>query len=224
VLFTESLVRARQGNGRIDLVIGKQSVVKSDAAELHWSLRPLAMLTGKDGATTLTGLFIVRNDDPAKTIADLKGYKVFFGPADSDEKHAAAIAALRAAGVAAPEKPETRPGCSDAALDVLQEQDPATGVISSYAMPLLEGCGTIQKGSLKVVGETGPVPFITVFAAESLDEAAGKQVLKALFSLAKDHALLKMMESKSGFVEMPVEMSLKAVPSAPAPEKKKLSR
>ena len=203
VLFAESLVRARQGNGRIDLVIGKQSVVKSDAAELHWSLRPLAMLTGKDGATTLTGLFIVRNDDPAKTIADLKGYKVFFGPADSDEKHAAAIAALRAAGVAAPEKPETRPGCSDAALDVLQEQGPAAGVISSYAMPLLEGCGAIQKGSLKIVGETGPVPFIAVFAAESVDEAAGKQVLAALFAANKDSALLKIMESKKGFVEMP---------------------
>ena len=93
------------------------------------------------------------------------------------------------------------------------------GVISSYALPLLEGCGTIQKGSLKVVGETAPVPFITVFAAESLDEAAGKQVLKALFALASDPAMLKMMESKSGFVEMPAATPQEAAPSASAQEK-----
>ena len=43
-------------------------------------------------------------------------------------------------------------------------------VISSYAAPLLEGCGTIKKGDLRVVGETEPVPFVAAFATNLLNE------------------------------------------------------
>ena len=72
VVFAEALSRAIRGEakGRADLIIGKQSLVKADAAELRLPVRPLAMLTGKDGGTTITGLFVVPTADPAQRVAD----------------------------------------------------------------------------------------------------------------------------------------------------------
>ena len=44
----------------------------------------------------------------------------------------------------------------------------AVAVISSYAKVLMEGCELIDKGMLRIVGQTGEVPFVTVFAAKSM--------------------------------------------------------
>jgi outer membrane protein assembly factor BamB/ABC-type phosphate/phosphonate transport system substrate-binding protein len=210
-IFADDLGKALRGQsgGHVDIIIGKQSVVKFDANENHVPVRPLAMLTGKDGTTTVTGLFVVLAGDPAQQISDLKGYKVFFGPVESAEKHEAAIAALRAVGVEVPEKPEVRAGCSDAAVEMIDDQGKhkLAAVISSYAMPLLEGCHTVDKGSLRMIGQTKPVPFVTVFATDRVAEDLGKK-LKALLLAASAHLdLLTALESESGFVEMPAASS-----------------
>ena len=76
-------------------------------------------------------------------------------------------------------------------------------VISSYAMPLLEGCNTVEKGSLRMIGQTKPVPFITVFATDRVSKELGKKVQAALFAVVEDVDLLKALESQRGFVEMP---------------------
>ena len=206
VAYSEDLakaIRLSAGN-KVDLIIGKQSVVKSDAAECKLAVRPVAMLSGKDGLTTLTGLFCVPAADPAQTIADLAGYRVIFGPPEAAEKHSAALAALEKAGVAVPERPETAGGCSEAAFAALEnEQKPgAAAVISSYAMAVLEGCGTIDKGALRVIGRTGPVPFIRVFATDSVTPAAEKEITGALLAVRSDAGLLVAMESKHGFLEI----------------------
>jgi ABC-type phosphate/phosphonate transport system substrate-binding protein len=210
-IFADDLGKALRGeaNGHVALIIGKQSVVKSDAKESRLTVRPLAMLTGKDGKTTLTGLFVVRAGDSAKRLADLKGYKVFFGPVESFEKHGAALAALRAAGVEVPKKPEVRSGCSDAAIEMIEDKEnrKLAAVISSYAMPLPEGCHTVEKGSLRMIGQTEPVPFITAFATDQVSEELGKKVQSALLAVVEDVELVKALESKIGFVKMPAESS-----------------
>jgi len=207
VFFSEDLGKALRGTvrGTIDLIIGKQSVVRFDAAENHLSVRPVRMLTGNDGGTTLTGLFVVGKGDPAKQLGDLKGYTTLFGPVESDEKHAAALTALRQAGVDLPENPEVRDGCSDAALEIVDDEGKTrlAAVISSYAMPLLEGCHTIDKGALRMIGRTAPVPFITVFATERVDADTEKRIHAALKAVAENAELLKAMESRRGFVKMP---------------------
>lgn len=207
VAFGEALEKGlRELPGRkADLIIGKHSVVKFDAAECRVAVRPLAMLTGKDGRTTLNGLFVVPAGDPARSLADLKGYRIIFGPEESAEKHAAAVAALCAAGVTVPAKMETNSSCSEAAFVAL-ENETAPGlaaVISSYAMALLEGCGTIDKGALRVIGRTAGVPFVTVFATESVTAESEKGLVEALLAVRNDAGLLLAMESKSGFVKMP---------------------
>jgi len=207
VVYGESLAKAIRGRGddRVDLVIGKDSVVRFDAAERGLAMEPIARLTGKDGKTTLTGLVVVPSRDSARVLADLKGYRVFFGPAASVEKHAAAIDGLRKAGVAVPEKPEVVEGCSEAALAAIESdaKPGAAAVISSYALALLEGCGSIRKGELRIVGETEPTPFVTAFVPKSTPPALRSNILDGLIAMKEHPAMLLLMESQSGFV--PVE-------------------
>ena len=196
----ESLAEAgRVTENTLDLIIGKQSVIRAQAAAASMAITPLAMLTDREGRTTLTGLFVVRNDDPAKSVSDLKGRNILFGPSSSDEKHSTALARMRSLGLPVPAAPETRPTCNQTGLAVFEKQADA-GVISSYAMALLEGCGAVDKGALRVVGQTEPVPFIGVFATKHLSAADAEAVTKALLAVAGNPQLKQKMETRDGFV------------------------
>ncbi len=163
---------------------------------------PIAQLTGKDGDVTQKGLIVVRKNDPAKTLSDLRGYRVLFGPADAEEKSSAAEKSLAAAGVELPETLQRHGACSEAASALLElpESVNAAAVISSYAEPLLAGCGSIKKGDLRVVGETKPVPFVTAFVSEELDSKAQKQVLLSLITAGTNPDLLIGLETLAGFL------------------------
>jgi ABC-type phosphate/phosphonate transport system substrate-binding protein len=201
----ETIAAAVKDTGRTpDLVIGKSSVVLSQARLNKLQLAPVARLTGKDGSPDQHGLIVVRKDMKAEKLADLKGYRILFGPEDCDEKSAAAVELLKAAGIELPAKLETSPSCATAAEALIQLKVgvDAAAVISSYAEPLLSGCGTIQKGDLRIVGKTKNVAFITAFANQSLEPARIKAVTEALLDTGSDPELLKIMESLIGFVEI----------------------
>src|SRR5712671_4162782 len=136
--FSDDLAESMSGisPGREVIVVGDQSLVAHGASKAGLKCHPLCELTGPDGSTMLTASFVARSDDPAKELKDLAGRKVFFGLADVDEKHAASLVALRAAGVEPPDKPENRASFSDAALDVLDSQlsPPPVAVIPTYAL------------------------------------------------------------------------------------------
>lgn len=204
VYWSESLSTAmkEKTSGKADLIIGKHSVVLADAKEAKVSVEPVAQLTGKDGAVTQTGLFIVRKDDPAKTMADLKGYRVLFGPADCDEKSASPMGLLKKTGLPVPNPVETSPSCSDAAKALLAfpESEKAAAVVSSYAQPLLEGCGSIKKGDVRVIGESAPVPFITAFVNTKLDKQLRASINEALLNVGTEAKLLIGLETEKGFV------------------------
>ena len=203
VRWAEALTsdRARIADGA-DLIIGKLSVALHDAERIGLRVRTIAMLTGQDGETTQTGLFVVRHNDRAKTIEDLKGYRLLFGPKEADEKHAAALATCEAFAITLPPKPATSPSCAAAAVAVIEHEADAA-VISSYCLPLLEGCGTIEKGEVRVVGHTAPVPFIACLATYRVDAAAERKILDALLDVRRHRRLLRALESKRGFVPLP---------------------
>jgi len=211
VTFAESFEKAlaQEDCHAIDIAIGKDSVVRHDAAAMKLGVTPIAALTGKDGKTTQTGLIVVRSGDAAETVEDLQGYRILFGTAACDEKFATARATLAAAGVelAAPAAAETTEACSDGACKIIEwgDRERAAAVISSYAAPLLEGCGTIKKGDLRVVGETEPVPFVTAFVTERLNPSQQAEVREALLEVGKRAELLAALESLIGFV--PVDES-----------------
>lgn len=204
VAFHESLTAALRDktDGKADIIIGKRSVVLFDAKRNHLEVDLVARLTGKDGGTTQTGLIVVPTGDPAKSVADLGGYRIFFGPVESEEKHAAALALLMKYQVPIPAALETSAACDEGACKIL-ELAPATraaAVISSYAKPLLEGCGTIKKGDLRVIGETAAVPFIEVFATSAVPAESRQQILAALSKIAADPILCLALETQQGFV------------------------
>lgn len=190
--------------GQADIVIGKRSVVEADAKESKIPLTPAVELTGKDGKTTQWGLVVVRKDDSAKKIEDIAGYRMLFGKKECDEKYAAPKKLLATKNVVVAEKEESIGSCTEAVTE-LMDMEPGTkmaAVISSYAKPLLEGCGTIQKGDVRVIGETEKVPFITAFVHSSLTEEWQEKIIEALLNVKSEPALLVALETRDGFVEL----------------------
>lgn len=213
VVFTESLKLAAEGNKfeKADIIIGKDSVIRFDSQRISETVQAVAHLSGKDGKTTQTGLIVVRKDDPAQSVKDLNQYRIFFGPSDCDEKHAAALKLLKSHQVRISEKLEISLACSDGACQVVELGDghKTAAVISSYAAPLLEGCGTIKKGDLRVIGETKQVPFVTAFVATRLEDSLKKQIENALLETGQNAEILLALESLSGFVKLESKQAVK---------------
>ena len=220
--FAESLSQALEGKakGRADVIIGKDSVVRSDAKKARLTLTVAGHLTDKDGKTTQYGMIVVPKDDKAQQMADLKGYRILFGPTDCHEKYDAPIALLKSNGVAIPKKIEVSAACSDGACKILEFDDDvrAAAVISSYAAPLLEGCGTIKKGDLRVVGKTAPVPFVTAFTTNKLSRKDRESITESLLQVGEDPALCVALETLVGFI--PPEKDDKRADAATAGAKK----
>ncbi len=185
-----------------ELIIGKQSVIEKQAAAVGLKLKMAARLTDKRGSTFFHGVFVVRSNDTAKALADLKGRTVVFGPEDCAEKNSAAIEALKQAGVTTPANLMTRETCAQAGVAVAEFKADAA-VISSYALPLLEGCKEITKGELKVIGRTADVPFITIYVSDRFPDALRPALDRALLAVAKDEAFRDAMESADGFQLVP---------------------
>lgn len=204
VSFSESLVKALKSDaeGRADIVIGKRSVVEHDARRAKLGMNYAGSLTGKDGKTTQYGMIVVRTADKANKVADLVGYKIHFGPEESQEKYSAAIALLKLHGVTLPPKLETVAGCEEGAAAILEmgPEEHGAAVISSYAHPLLEGCGAVPKGAIRVVAETEPVPFVTAFVSDRLSVDRRRQINQALLAIDTRPDLKLALETKRGFV------------------------
>ena len=205
VVFNESLTGAQKKSDlkSVDLVIGKQSVILHDAKAASLNLKKVAMLTGKDGLTTQRGLLVVATADPAKGVSDLKDYQIYFGPEECDEKHSAALRLLKSHGVEPPAKLETAVACDEGAVKILELAETGgrgCAVISSYAKPLLEGCGQVPKGALRVVGETEEIPFIAAYVNAEAAPALQTAILENLLQATKDVRLRLALETKRGFV------------------------
>ena len=218
VLFGESLAKVvgtigEGKNARADIVIGKRSAVVADGKSTKRTLLPVADLTDLKGSTTQHGLVVVRGDDPAESIADLANHRLILGTASCDEKHAAAKTLLATVGIVVPDGAAVAEACSDGAEEVIdagKAGEAVATVISSYAQPLLEGCGTIKKGDLKVVAETAEVPFITAFVDGTLDEKVRGAIVEALLAVRHDPVLRLAIETKRGFVAVDAQAAAPA--------------
>lgn len=215
LVYNESLSAAMKGaaKGQAQLVIGKHSVVKFDAERAGLKLSAVAKLTDKLGMTTITGMVVVPKSDPAKSVADLADYRIVFGPVECDEKHSAAIELFKKNGIALPDKLEISAACSDGACSILENAATQKGaaVISSYARPLLEGCGTVPKGALRLIGQTAAVPFVEAFVNQDLPEEDRQRLAAVLIGATSDPSLRKSLETRDGFVAFhaPTELAKK---------------
>ncbi len=200
--------------GRIDLLVGRTSVVPSGAGEANEPIRPIARLTDNDGGTEVSGLFVVRMKSPARTIGDLADHRIVFGPPSDSERYSAALALLAEHGVT-PVPPLRIMADGAEALAAVAGGEADVAVISSYALPLLDGLADIEKGTLRVVGRTPPQPFVAAFATTRLSPATERTIRAVLLSVRNHPPLLAALGSKSGFVER-VDVPV-AEPTPPAP-------
>lgn len=203
VIWSESLKTALdESRGKADIIIGKHSVVLADASSIEFEVRPLAQLTDLNDSVHQTGLFVVRANDPAQSVADLKGYRILFGPAECQEKSAAMLHLLQDNAIPVPNPLETAPTCGSAAVTLmaLPADVKAAAVISSYAVPLLEGCKKVKKGDLRVVGQSKPVPFISLFVSKQMRDETVQQLSTTLDQVGLDAKMLIDLETASGFV------------------------
>ena len=113
-------------------------------------------------------------------------------------------------GIAPPANPDTCAACSDGATKLLElgEKSRAATVISSYAAPLLEGCGTVKKGDLRIIGKTDNVPFVEAFVSDKLPAPEQAKIEAALLKVSTDAKLLEALETLLGFV--PIESQKKS--------------
>ncbi len=208
--FANTFESARERlGGEPHLLIGKASVVE---AELSRSGGPpgvcLARLTDSRGGTVFQGALVVRSDDPAQRVADAVGYRVVFGPEACVEKYGAALELMRTFGYCTNGTPEKADNCTLAVRRVTEQGRGTAAFVSDYALPLLVGCGAVDAGGLRVIGRTGPVPFVAVYATADLTAQERSAVQAALLKVSRNARLRKALESRDGFVmpeAMPVE-------------------
>jgi len=210
LVFAGSLQAAiiKSSPKRVDMIIGKDSVVRHELQQAKMLATGIARLTDKKGEVTFTGLVVVAADDPTKSVADLKKHRLLLGPPDCDEKHAAAIKFFEKHGITVPKKPDIAGNCTEAGLAIIENESPQpiAAVVSDYALVLIEGCKTIEKGALRVLDKTEPVPFIGVFVTESVDQKTSESLCNALRAgVSKDSKLLETLESKNGFAPYSME-------------------
>ncbi len=200
VTFEESVgLAARRMDGPADLIAGKRGVIEMDAKSEKIAVRPLADLTGLDGATGLEGVFLVRKDDPATKLEDLKGRVIAVGPQEDTETNAAAREAIEAAGLT--DEVEFKvAGSIDSAALALNDGEADVAVVSAFMPKMLEGCGKIEKGTVRPLAKTEPVPFVTVYATATVSHREEEAVREALYAVAGKEELLAVMESSKGFV------------------------
>jgi ABC-type phosphate/phosphonate transport system substrate-binding protein len=204
--------------GQPDVMIGKASEIEAEG-------RPgqcLARLTDTRGGVVFQCVLVVRSDDTAQRVADVAGYRLLFGPATCAEKHEAAFELLRTFGCAVPDKPETADTCTLAARQVAESGQGGRGVaafISDYALPLLVGCETVDPGTLRVIGRTGPVPFIGAYASGHLPKEEAAAVQAALLAVSRRSRLRKALESRDGFVRPEALPAESVAEPADLPEK-----
>lgn len=199
--------------GQEVLVVGERAFIASSAQRAGFACQQVCALTDPEGNTTLTGAFVVPAKDTVATLKDISGRSLIFGLTDTEVNHAAVEAALRGAGVTAP-KQEKRSVYTDAALDVLDSRatPPPVAVLPGYALRLMEGCGSITPGDLRVIGKTEPQPFITMFLADQIAADKKQKIITTLLELKNNPVLLQLLESRDGF--KPIESEKPVPPQA----------
>lgn len=206
IVFEESVGLAlHRLKAESDLIVGKRSMILADAVQEEIGVRPIAELTDKTGSPGLRGVFLIRKDDPAKSLRDLAGRTIALGPLEDEETHRAARLAIREAGLEDTVTIQVA-GSIDAAALAANDGEADVAVVSAFMPAMLEGCGKIDRGTMRILAETKAVPFVTVFATDAVSKELGEEIVAALESVAGEEELLAVMESSKGFKAVrPVE-------------------
>ncbi len=203
VVFEESLNLAYRRIGRnIDLIVGKNSVVKFDAANTKSKIRPLMQLTGIEGKTTLRGAIFVATNSKFMKLDDLSDRKIAIGPVEDEDVHAA-VKKLVLPYVLSDDMTLKSYSSIESVAYAIADQEVDAAALPEYLPALLEGCGKIAKGSLRKIATTEEVPFIRLFATSHLSSEDETLVSAALLNWSIKTPIQEALETKRGFVAIP---------------------
>jgi len=141
--------------------------------------------TGEDTA----GLIVVRADSPARTIADLAGKRMVFGPVLSPGGYLTQYYTMLRAGF----DPERRLGGYTFLPGAWQHEKVVYSVLYGAAdagavragdLERMEREGKVRRSDFRVIAASEPVPNCTVFALPHVDRETAEAVRKALLSLS----------------------------------------
>ena len=182
--FDAALVEAVRARA-VDAMIAKTWTVLRAARESARPFERLADLPTPKGSGELTGVFIVRRDSPARTLADLNGKCVLLGPDGAYEKSFAARRALSDAK-AAPSRVDVIDACIPLAAAVLERKAEA-GVVSSYVADFGGLALAGDAAEFREIARTKPVPFMTFAASAALDASYREKIRAALLEISGQH-------------------------------------
>lgn len=141
--------------------------------------------TGKDTG----GLIVVRAGSPVRTVADLKGKKMVFGPVLSPGGYLTQYATMLRAGFD-PEKMlgsyTFLPGAwqhEKVVYSVLYGASDA-GAVKFGDLDRMEREGKVRKSGFRVIASSEPVPNCTVYALPHVDDETAGKVREALLALS----------------------------------------
>ena len=204
LFYGESVIEATERlDSQFDLIIGPRGVVLADAKRANLIVNSLAGLTNKLGEAHVSGQLVVRTDSQINSAKQLAGKTILLGPLEIPECHLKATEYLKEMGLVDGTTIRTAETVDAAVYEVADGNADAT-FIPDYLLPILEGCGKIEKDSFRRLAITNSVPFIEVFhvARPSAHQASDElfeteQVKSALRSFGES---LEKMETLEGFV------------------------
>jgi outer membrane protein assembly factor BamB len=219
--FTDDLAETLSlvGAGHHLVIVGDRADLPHQLERAKVQSHPVAELTGLDGATTSPALIVVQSNDIVRTNRDLAGRTLLFGMRESNARYAAVLDRLRKTGVEASVKRLERTSAQEAALDVLDSGEPLppAAILPAYALPLLEGCGTVKPGTLRVVDRSEPVPFVGVYVDDAMPEILEKKVIRCLEGIRDQPKDLKSLETRDGFRRLESRAADRSKPSVGMP-------
>jgi phosphonate transport system substrate-binding protein len=166
--------------GRYDLVyFGGYTFVQE-----RRSYAPLAM---RDIDTSFVSYFLVRRDDPARTIQDLRGRRLVFGSPLSTSGHLMPRHFLKDMGIR-PEEffGEVRySGSHDRTVSAVLSKDADVGAANAQVIDSMLETDRIPRGSLRVLWRSPPYADYVWAVSKNLDTKICDQLLEAFLNLSQ---------------------------------------
>jgi ABC-type phosphate/phosphonate transport system substrate-binding protein len=182
----------------------------------------LALARDKHGRTVASGLLVVAGGGEIRSVADLRGKVVAFGPPRDSRTHCAALRRLaelgiRPADLAPSPLPargalKTLPGSQEVACSVLEGSSHAGWIDEGYWEGLPESAAEAQGPSrvtLRVIDRTIAIPELLVVGSSRLDASTRRRIEGFLYTLGNRQPEVLRPLGLSGF-EPPGEEVLAA--------------
>jgi phosphonate transport system substrate-binding protein len=180
--------------GRVDIAyLGPVTyVLQRQRAEIVPFAKPM-----HEQSATFKALIIVATDSPVKTLTDLHGENIAFGDVASTSGHWVPRYMLHEAGLDADDDYHSQfLGSHDAVALAVSRGTVAAGGISEPIFRLLVATGKIRAGSVRILGESSPIPEYTWTFRPGLHVELRRKIAEA-FLAATDPAVLDLFKARS---------------------------